>query len=67
LPLTGLPDRVWLAIGPEGGLTDEEVGAAVAGGWQTVGLGPRILRVETAAIVLAAMVVQRSLEPCDFS
>jgi 16S rRNA (uracil1498-N3)-methyltransferase len=44
-----------IAIGPEGGFTDEEVGAARAAGWQTVGLGPRILRVETAAIALAAL------------
>jgi 16S rRNA (uracil1498-N3)-methyltransferase len=43
-----------LTIGPEGGLTDEEVAAAVATGWQTVHLGPRILRVETAAVALAA-------------
>jgi 16S rRNA (uracil1498-N3)-methyltransferase len=43
-----------LAIGPEGGLTDAEVAAATAAGWQLVSLGPRILRVETAAIALAA-------------
>lgn len=45
-----------LAIGPEGGFTDAEVAAAVAAGWQTVNLGPRILRVETAAVALAAVV-----------
>jgi 16S rRNA (uracil1498-N3)-methyltransferase len=45
-----------LAIGPEGGFTDEEAAAAVAAGWQIVDLGPRILRVETAAIALAAVV-----------
>ncbi len=43
---------VVLAVGPEGGLTDTEVEQAVAAGWQTVGLGPRILRVETAALAL---------------
>jgi 16S rRNA (uracil1498-N3)-methyltransferase len=43
-----------LAIGPEGGFTDAEVEAATAAGWQTVSLGPRILRVETAAIAFAA-------------
>jgi 16S rRNA (uracil1498-N3)-methyltransferase len=42
------------AVGPEGGFTDEEVVAAVTAGWRTVDLGPRILRVETAAIALAA-------------
>jgi 16S rRNA (uracil1498-N3)-methyltransferase len=45
---------VVVAVGPEGGFTDEEVESAVAAGWRTVGLGPRILRVETAALALAA-------------
>lgn len=43
-----------IAIGPEGGLHDAEVEEALAAGWQTIDLGPRILRVETAAIALAA-------------
>ncbi len=46
-----------LAVGPEGGFTDHEVGLAVDQGWQAVDLGPRILRVETAAVVLAARVI----------
>jgi 16S rRNA (uracil1498-N3)-methyltransferase len=45
---------VWLAIGPEGGFTDHEVAAATEALWQAVTLGPRIMRVETAAIALAA-------------
>jgi 16S rRNA (uracil1498-N3)-methyltransferase len=52
------PSPVCLAIGPEGGFTSEEVHLATTLGWQTVDLGPRILRVETAAIMLAALVVQ---------
>jgi 16S rRNA (uracil1498-N3)-methyltransferase len=40
------------AVGPEGGFTEEEVAAAQ--GWQLVRLGPQILRVETAAVALAA-------------
>jgi 16S rRNA (uracil1498-N3)-methyltransferase len=44
-----------LAVGPEGGFTDEEVAAAEQAGWRIVGLGPRILRVETAALVLATV------------
>ncbi len=51
------PQRVFLAVGPEGGFTDEEVALAVAAGWRTVNLGPRILRVETAALFLTAMVL----------
>ena len=46
-----------LAFGPEGGLTDEEVQAAVGAGWQAVDLGPRILRVESAAVSLAAALI----------
>lgn len=44
-----------LAVGPEGGFTEEETALALENGWQAVGLGPRILRVETAAVVLAGM------------
>jgi 16S rRNA (uracil1498-N3)-methyltransferase len=43
------------AVGPEGGFTGEEVELARAAGWEVMGLGPRILRVETAAMVLAAL------------
>jgi 16S rRNA (uracil1498-N3)-methyltransferase len=45
-----------LAVGPEGGFTNEEVEQARLAGWNLVGLGPRTLRVETAALVLAAQV-----------
>jgi 16S rRNA (uracil1498-N3)-methyltransferase len=43
-----------LAIGPEGGLSDAEIESAAAAGWETVGLGERILRIETAALGLVA-------------
>jgi 16S rRNA (uracil1498-N3)-methyltransferase len=52
-------DRALLAIGPEGGFADDEVALAVAAGWTTIDLGPRILRVETAALLLAALVLDR--------
>jgi 16S rRNA (uracil1498-N3)-methyltransferase len=55
--LPTLLQNVVIAVGPEGGFTDEEVALAVAGGWQPVDLGPRILRVETAALALAARVI----------
>jgi 16S rRNA (uracil1498-N3)-methyltransferase len=41
------------AVGPEGGFTEDEVALARAAGWRVLDLGPRILRVETAAIALA--------------
>ncbi len=46
-----------LAIGPEGGFTDEEANLARTAGWQLRDLGPRILRIETAALVLAAWAI----------
>ena len=57
--LTGLPAkaRVAMLIGPEGGLSREEVELASQKGWQAVSLGPRILRMETAAVVSAALVI----------
>ncbi len=54
-----LPECVLVAVGPEGGFTDDEAALAVAAGWHTVDLGPRILRVETAALLLAGMVAER--------
>lgn len=43
-----------LAVGPEGGFDEAEIAEAQAAGWQAISLGSRILRVETAAITLAA-------------
>jgi 16S rRNA (uracil1498-N3)-methyltransferase len=54
---TGPDEQIWLAVGPEGGLTEPEVRQALEAGWQAVDLGPRLLRTETAAIALAAWVV----------
>lgn len=44
-------DSVALLIGPEGGLTTEELRYAIEKGFETVSCGPRILRTETAALV----------------
>jgi 16S rRNA (uracil1498-N3)-methyltransferase len=44
-----------VAIGPEGGFTEQEVELALANGWERVSLGPRILRVETAALAAAVL------------
>lgn len=53
-PPASVPADLQIAIGPEGGFAPEEVAAAIAAGWRLVSLGPRILRVETAALMLAA-------------
>lgn len=47
--LKGVREITFL-IGPEGGFTNEEVRSALEKGFISVGLGPRILRTETAAI-----------------
>jgi 16S rRNA (uracil1498-N3)-methyltransferase len=43
------------AAGPEGGFTAAELELAVVAGARLVSLGPRILRIETAALALAAL------------
>ena len=43
------------AIGPEGGLTEAEINFAKKHGWQTVLLGPRILRMETASSTMLSL------------
>lgn len=46
--------RVGLLIGPEGGITPEEMGLLRAAGCAGVTLGPRILRTETAGLAAIA-------------
>lgn len=53
--LSRRPDTVSLFIGPEGGFEDSEVTFARDNGVETVSLGGRILRSETAAIVACAL------------
>ncbi len=48
---------VLAVVGPESGFTDAEVHDAVRAGLTVVSLGPRILRTETAAIVLLAQLL----------
>ena len=47
--------EVSVLIGPEGGLSPEEVHPLLERGWQSVGLGPRILRTETAPLAILAI------------
>ena len=49
-----LASRPILAIGPEGGWTDDEVERLEAHGFRRMSLGPRILRTDTATIALLA-------------
>jgi len=49
--------RIALIIGPEGGFTEYEIDLARKSGWKSVTLGPRILRMETAAIVACTLIL----------
>lgn len=46
---------IYALIGPEGGFSDEEARKAEQAGFLSVRLGPRILRAETAGIVIASL------------
>lgn len=52
-------ENVSLFIGPEGGITDEEIKAVEGEHMSTVSLGPRILRMETAAIAATTIIMER--------
>jgi 16S rRNA (uracil1498-N3)-methyltransferase len=47
---------VTIASGPEGGLTPDELEGLVAAGFVAVGLGPRVLRAETAPTIAVALI-----------
>jgi len=48
--------RVMLLVGPEGGFSESEISAVQGVGFTGVGLGPRVLRTETAALsVISAL------------
>ncbi|MHB1937490.1 MAG: RsmE family RNA methyltransferase [Acidobacteriaceae bacterium] len=48
--------EIYAAIGPEGGWTAGEISSFADAGWQSVSLGPNILRTETAAIAAASLI-----------
>jgi 16S rRNA (uracil1498-N3)-methyltransferase len=49
------PARIALMIGPEGGLSQEEITTAENAGFLPVALGPRVLRTETAPVAAMAL------------
>jgi len=56
-------EPIVVAVGPEGGFSDAEVTAAMNHSWQAIVLGQRILRIETAALALAAAIVAQLERP----
>ncbi|MCL6456645.1 MAG: 16S rRNA (uracil(1498)-N(3))-methyltransferase [Gorillibacterium sp.] len=49
--------RILLIVGPEGGISEKEAEQAEAVGCKATGLGPRILRTETAAMTALACIL----------
>ncbi|MBO5370198.1 MAG: 16S rRNA (uracil(1498)-N(3))-methyltransferase [Clostridia bacterium] len=49
--------NICIFIGPEGGFADEEVALAKENGFETVSMGPRILRTETAPLAAITAVM----------
>lgn len=56
LDRTHTPETVRLLIGPEGGLTPEELVQARSAGFQGVKFGPRIMRTETAPVAALGII-----------
>jgi len=51
--------KVCVLVGPEGGFSNTEFEAADIAGFQSVSLGPRVLRTETAAVATLAVLQSR--------
>ncbi|HIJ55416.1 MAG TPA: 16S rRNA (uracil(1498)-N(3))-methyltransferase [Deltaproteobacteria bacterium] len=47
--------QIFIGIGPEGGFTEEEIERAAACGFQTLSLGPRILKSDTATVAACTL------------
>lgn len=52
-----VPRDIGIVIGPEGGMTPEEIALCASHGGQACTLGPRIFRTETAGVVVAALIL----------
>jgi 16S rRNA (uracil1498-N3)-methyltransferase len=59
-PTSSARPEMWVVVGPEGGLAAHEVDALAQQGYAQLGLGPAILRFETAAITAAVLALDRS-------
>jgi 16S rRNA (uracil1498-N3)-methyltransferase len=53
------PREVWAVVGPEGGIAQDEIHVLMQLGYAPITLGRAILRVDTACIVVSALVLDR--------
>jgi 16S rRNA (uracil1498-N3)-methyltransferase len=56
----GYDAEIWAVVGPEGGLSEAEATALASHGYAPISLGSHILRAETACVVIAALLLDRS-------
>ncbi|MFN7835211.1 MAG: 16S rRNA (uracil(1498)-N(3))-methyltransferase [Burkholderiaceae bacterium] len=58
------PTDIYLAIGPEGGWTNDEIATLTRIGFRPVSLGPRVYRTETAGLLaISQLIALFSLDP----
>jgi 16S rRNA (uracil1498-N3)-methyltransferase len=57
LAQNSLAEETLLAVGPEGGWTDDELNLFRRNNWTSASLGPTVLRAETAAIAATALAI----------
>ena len=50
------PDKIFFAVGPEGGFTEKEILQAKENGFACAGLGSAILRSETVSLAVLTMI-----------
>lgn len=62
LKKANLSPEMLVVVGPEGGFSVEEISQAATHGARLVSLGPRLLRVETATVMIASVFLSAQLE-----
>lgn len=57
--IKNVPENITMLVGPEGGLSDEELNLVKQKGFVPINIGPRILRTETAALAAISILQAR--------
>ncbi|MBN1656136.1 MAG: 16S rRNA (uracil(1498)-N(3))-methyltransferase [Deltaproteobacteria bacterium] len=56
---TNKDEEVWAVVGPEGGFSTTEIESLHRLGYRDIGLGPSLMRVETAAPLIVGLILDR--------